>query len=361
MENNKQIQKAGENSQQYQIGTVVVNQGITEERVRDIFQEMIHLALQIYTNDAYEVALKRIAKLEEKILPKLSKIEGMLPAFGDPAYQFLLRKAQQTAAATEREDDYALLSELLAYHVQKGKDRKNRAAIFRTVEMIDQIDNDALCALTVAHAVIRYGPAVTNLQKALDMLDSLFSQLIYQELPDGIRWLEHLDILGAMRTNEAGKLRKLPDYYPQRLNGIVCIGIKNGSDDHKIAIDILKDAQISTDFLVSNECLEGYKRLNINNEDSIKTLVFDIEGERIPLSNAQIEAVTNVLALYCKDAKLQNLVKENFIQSWDSHETLYKLRIWWESIPWSFRITGVGEILAHINAKRCSPQLPDYL
>ena len=33
----KQIQKAGENSQQYQAGTIIINQGTTEERVKAIF------------------------------------------------------------------------------------------------------------------------------------------------------------------------------------------------------------------------------------------------------------------------------------------------------------------------------------
>ena len=117
MESSKQIQKAGENSQQYQASTIIINQGVTEERVRAIFSEMIPTALQAYTSDAYALANQRIGKLEDNVWPKLDKVDGLLQAFADPAFQILLRKAQQAAAATEREDDYALLSELLVCHV----------------------------------------------------------------------------------------------------------------------------------------------------------------------------------------------------------------------------------------------------
>ena len=106
MESSKQIQKAGENSQQYQASTIIINQGVTEERVRAIFSEMIPTALQAYTSDAYALANQRIGKLEDNVWPKLDKVDGLLQAFADPAFQILLRKAQQAAAATEREDDY---------------------------------------------------------------------------------------------------------------------------------------------------------------------------------------------------------------------------------------------------------------
>ena len=189
MGNDKQIQKAGENSQQIQAQTVIVNQGISEERVRTIFSEMLPYALQEYTCDAYAEASQRIGKLESNILPKLDKVGGLLQAFADPAFQILLRKAQQVSAATEREEDYALLSELLVCHVQKGADRKNRTGINRAIEIVDQIDNDALCALTVAHSVTRYLPTVGGCLEGLCALDTLFAKLMYQALPAGAGWL----------------------------------------------------------------------------------------------------------------------------------------------------------------------------
>ena len=64
MESNKQVQKAGENSKQVQVETLIVNQGISEERVRTIFSEMVPHALEIYTNEAYAIANQRIVRVK---------------------------------------------------------------------------------------------------------------------------------------------------------------------------------------------------------------------------------------------------------------------------------------------------------
>lgn len=123
MEEVNQLQKAGKDSQQIQIGNVIINSaGITEERARAVFNEMIPQALANYTEEAQKIATERVNKLEERIMPQINQVEGLLPAFADPAFQVLLRKAQQKAAITERENDYDLLTELLVCHVQKGND-----------------------------------------------------------------------------------------------------------------------------------------------------------------------------------------------------------------------------------------------
>ena len=46
---NKQVQKAGDGSQQFQMVNPTVNIGITEERARAIFTEMNAIARQNYT------------------------------------------------------------------------------------------------------------------------------------------------------------------------------------------------------------------------------------------------------------------------------------------------------------------------
>lgn len=361
MENSRQIQKAGQNSQQYQAETIVINQGVTEERVRAIFVEMIPTALQAYTSDAYSLANQRIEKLENLVLTRLDKVDGLLQAFADPAFQILLRKAQQAAAATEREDDYALLSELLICHVQKGSDRKNRAGINRAVEIVEQIDNDALCALTVAHAVTGYLPVSGDCKEGLQVLNSLFYQLLYQELPSGNAWLDHLDVLGAVRISILGKMKTVSEYYTTQLSGYACVGIKADSDDYKKAVEMLENVQISKNFLVTNDCLDGYVRLGIRNDSEIDDLTFNIGPNRIPLMKNQEDAIKQVWKLYSKDSNLQKQATDNFMRLWDSFESLHKVRLWWERIPNAFQITRVGQILAHTNAKRCSSDIPDLI
>jgi len=119
---NKQTQQAGEGSQQIQATnvTIINNSGPTEEQVKKIVNDLIPVAIKEYTEEARETANERIAKLENCILPRISQVDGMIESFSDPAFQRLVVKAEQEAAASEREADYDLLTELLVYHVQKG-------------------------------------------------------------------------------------------------------------------------------------------------------------------------------------------------------------------------------------------------
>ena len=148
MDINKQTQQAGEGSQQIQATnvTIINNSGPTEEQVKKIVNDLIPVAIKEYTEEARETANERIAKLENCILPRISQVDGMIESFSDPAFQRLVVKAEQEAAASEREADYDLLTELLVYHVQKGDNRKNRAGVLKATEVVDLIDNNALCA-----------------------------------------------------------------------------------------------------------------------------------------------------------------------------------------------------------------------
>lgn len=364
MEISRQSQTAGDNSQQIQLGNVtnltIVN-GITEEHAKEIYREMNRQTMALYTQDARDEALRRIGVLEKQVLRRSEDVEGLLEAFADPAFQILLAEAQKRAASTEREADYQLLSELLVCHVQKGACRTNRAGINRAVEIVGDIDTNALCALSVAHAVESYAPITGNISAGLCILNEMFSKLMYEELPKGNKWLDHLDILGAARLASFGEMKKLCEYYADTLTGYVCTGIERTSDDYKKAVDILTKVHISANIMVDNECLDGYVRLNIRNRAAIKDLSFDSRDGKVPLSTEQIDALEQVWALYAKDNKLKQQVKNKFAELLNGFEALSKLQQWWDGIPGCFDITQVGRVLAHTNAKRCDPNIPDMI
>lgn len=361
MENNKQIQKAGDGSQQVQAQTIIVNNGITEERARAIFTEMNELALQEYTNDAYKIATDRINCFENRLMPRILSIENSLPMFADPAFQFQLKSAQKTAAATERQDDYALLTELLVCHIQKGNDRKNRAGISKAVEIVDEVDNDALCALTAAHALGTLIPRSESIKGGLETLDGTFSKIIYEELPSGDQWLDHLDILGAIRTVHFVKLKPLEQYSVERFEGYSCIGIERNSDNFKKAEEYLAKVALNDSILVDNECFEGYVRLPIIKRKYINDFLVSNGDNYRHINDAEKKALESIWELYENDAQKLTEVHNNFMKLWDSFESLKKLHVWWNDIPYSFSITQVGTILAHTNAKRCDKSIPDLI
>lgn len=364
MESSKQIQKAGDGSHQLQMVNPTFNVGITEKRAREIFSEMNAIARQNYTQDAYELAMKRVGMFEELLMNKIEQVDGMLEAFRDPSFQFLLVEAQKRAAASDRESDFEMLTELLAHRVEKNSDRKTKASISKAVEIVDQIDDDALCGLTLVYAINSWATTSGNISHGLTMMNNLFSSLCYRELPSGFDWVYHLDILDAVRSSSIGTFKKFKEYYTAIFTGYTCVGIRRDSEAHAKALEILREAQLPFDLLVPHELNEGFMRLNVRDKASISDVELyavhnmQVVGKR-KVSIQEVDALNQVWDLYSTDAQLTENVKKAFMEKWDTYETLRLIRIWWESIPHSFTITPIGKALAHANAQRYNNGVPD--
>ena len=250
---------------------------------------------------------------------------------------------------------------MLVCHIQKGANRKTRASIGLAIDIVDSIDNDALCALTVAHAVNTYLPVSGLCTEGLSILNGLYSKLIYQELPTDKNWFDHLDILGAIRITPFGGMNKIPDIYQNALNGYVCVGIKKDSDVYKQAVEKLTAVRLDANILVDNELLDGYVRLPIRNKDSILELSMIINGIPRGINKLEIECLNEIWNLYSQDGSLQEETNKKFAETWNSFEYLDHLSKWWNSIDIAFSITQVGITLAHTNAKRCDHGIPDLI
>jgi hypothetical protein len=357
------IQKAGDNSKQIQVHNINVINGVDEKRAREIFDEKYCLAKKDFTAEALRVANYRVKELEDKLIPKIEAIDGGLKAFADPSFQLLLVEAQKSAAATERPVDYDLLSELLVHRIEKGFDRHIRTGIHRAIDIIEDISDEALLGLTIVHSLSTFTPSTGNILEGLDVLNNMFGKIIYSHLPKGYQWIEHLDILDAIRINQYGKFNPIEDIYTKGLSGYTKIGIRKNSENHKKAIAILESNCLSSSNLIVEHALNnGYVRLNLCNELSLNYMLLSVNiGSQvinIPLSTQQKEAMTSLYTLYDNDEVIANQVVTEFIKQWDLRENLRKLKEWWREIPKSFSITSIGRVLAHANAQRCDSNLP---
>lgn len=363
--NEKQVQKSGDNSQQLQANTIIFNSGIEEKRAREIFMEMYGVSRRDLTDEAIAIATQRVKEFENDLMPKLRRIEGAMNAFSDPSFQFLLTNAHKTAAATERKMDYSLLSELLIQRIQKGSSNQVRAGISRAVEIVDEISDEALLGLTVAFAIEKYAPVTGNISEGLDVLNNLFEKIYYATLPVNTEWLEHLEILNAVRLSSFVSLKKLEEYYSDKLNGYCVTGIKHNSENYLKVIEIMKELVIPRDILVSNDLNKEYVRLNIVDESSIEELsliVPSFDGTGIFInrnfSEEQKQALHEIFKMYDEDENLKQEIKNKFSEELKKRPYLNKIREWWNEITISFNITAVGRVLANSNAKRCDESLP---
>jgi hypothetical protein len=354
-------QKAGDNSTNIGVGGDFYQVGVSEQRVREIFDEKINIAVAQFSNEAKVIATERINNFLTILLPRMSE-SGALGAFVDPDFQILLLEAQKSAASTEREPDIKLLTELLVHRFNKKDDRSAKIGISKAVSIVHQIPDQALLGLTAFYAVFRFIPAAGNIEQGLDVLDDLFMRIMYDTLPEGTNWLDDLDVLGTIRFDRFGELKKIEKYYPYRLSGYTCEGILENSVQYNEIINIFKENEIAPDgFLVKHILSMNHLRLNIVNKDHIKKLIISkINGEsvEIDLTEQQRQVLIIIAEKYMKiDTPLQQNI-ELFMKLWDERPRLKLLKDWWNKITAPVNITPVGRVLAHANAQRCDNRLP---
>ena len=353
MSKKKQIQTAGDNSVQAQFGNME-NCNITindQNLIRAIATEVCSKEmLNLYrtcTQDALEMANKRDKMFAETFIPRIENIESAINSLKDPDFQFMIQEARETASKTDRKEDWELLSDLLIYHIEKGQSRFIDAGIKRAIRIVNEIDLDALSALTVACALKYYSLRSSKFKEGLIVLNNLFGVLLYSKLPTGNEWLDHLDLLGAVRVLPTIRLNKSREYLCSKCSEFVCVGVKKGTEEFDKIIEFLKMNNIPFSVLVDNECLDGYMRLNIDNNTE--------------LSQEEKEVLLQAQSYYTNDNAAMQLACDNFIQMWDSFENLKSVRAWWDAIPNGFDISCLGRVLAQTNLKRIDQSLPDLI
>ncbi|CAI4153857.1 conserved hypothetical protein [Alteromonas macleodii] len=362
----KQSQKGGDGSTNIQTEQMIVQVGIDEKRAREIYQEMNLQLKKDYTDEALKVANQRVSEFENRLMPKMEEVEGALEAFADPSFQILLVEAQKTAAASERPADYDLLSELLIHRFQKGENRIVRAGISRAVEIVDEISDDALLGLTCFHAVNTFLPVTGDIAQGLDLLDELFGKIFYGKLPVGRDWLDHLDILDAVRLSSFGGLKKIDQYYPEQLSGYVDAGIRKDSDNFAKAMEILNTNALPRNILVEHALNSEYVRLPVLAKHQIDSLTliqqFPHAGQlmqrQVALTETQKQALYAIYDLYDSNADIKNENTKVLMELWDKRFNLKALKSWWNNLNVGIQITSVGRVLAHSNAQRCDKHLP---
>ncbi|MPM80870.1 hypothetical protein SDC9_127921 [bioreactor metagenome] len=238
------------------------------------------------------------------------------------------------------------------------------------MKIVDEITDEALLGITVSYSVSRWIPTNGYLDDALNKLNSLFGKIIYAPLPKGREWIEHLDVLDAIRIESLGSLKKLDQYYTKILSGFVDVGIDKQSENYQKATEIIKNANLPNDILCDHELIPGFVRLQIININRLDLLSFyrllkiDSNGREtmlktmIEVTDSQKEAIKKIYTLYNSNSELKSQNISKFMEKWDEHENLKQLRNWWDAIPVLYTITPVGKVLAHANAQRCDPTLP---
>ena len=114
------------------------------------------------------------------------------------------------------------------------------------------IDNDALCALTIAFVLDNFYQSQVMQKEGIEVLSQMYNALIYESLPSNLDWLDHLDILGVIRITPFSQMNKIEDIFTRRFDGCVSVGIKKGTEEYESALQIIQSIGLNKNILVDN-------------------------------------------------------------------------------------------------------------
>ena len=345
MSDGSQTQRAGSHSQQLQVfGTVNVT-GVSEERAREISRENFREMYAQYSAESHAVASERVEKLDEKYIAQLAE-DGLLQALADPAFQVTLRKAQLGAVSSERESDYELLASLLQDRAARPENRPIRAGINRAVEIVDQLDDQALAGLTVFQTATGVGTTNARLDSSLDLMEQVLEQVMRgQQLPHGTDWLEHLEVLDAVRIEDVRSFLDFSTMWSDRHKSMLSVGIPAGSEE-----DLRGQAELTelTPYItvVSHELKPGYNRFPTEYAEKVLELLKNDQ-----LTPDEVEQVRTIARdTYGADQTDTNLIPA-FMAQVRSRPYLRAFEEWWGTLSVHFAVTSVGRVLARANAR----------
>lgn len=340
-------------------------QGLTEDKVTEIIDKKLEMlnTIQVFTQEAYNRAERRVKKLEEIVIPRIAKIDETLGVFADPSFQSVLNDAVKVAAQIDEVESYKLLSELLAHKVEKPNDKSVKMDVIYAIDVIDKITDEALQAITVFVALQSWMPASGIISQGLSTINNIYSKLIFSDLPTDDKWIDQLDILKVLRIQSFGRFPSLSELQKRLFSGYVVCGIPKNSEKLNEIYQLIDDCSIPRSCLIENELDSNYYRLplvNINNiteMDYFDTNTPFIHG-RIRLNEKQISNIKKIISYYENEGNKLQEISEKFNTKWNSFENLKKIGEWWTKLPCAFGLTSIGKVLAITNAQRIDSTLP---
>ncbi|GAA1942310.1 LPO_1073/Vpar_1526 family protein [Agromyces allii] len=339
----RQVQRAGSGSTQVQGDINVTYTGMTVAEVwslMTVFDQQVIQARE-HEQQARATLELRLQAFEGRLIPSLAE-HGLLDAFADPAFIRALKKAQEAAASTEREADYDMLTALLKDRAEHPRDRPKLAGIERSIEIVDRVDDEALRGLTVFVALTGWRPGF-DISGGLDAYDKALASLLDGPLPMGSDWLDHLDILDAVRLNTLSSMKDFDTYVAERMPGFLAPGADAAAAPTTIG-GAFPDMRWG-ELIGPHDLIPGKIRVRTLDEESLRV---QFAGQPQDLIDAIVEGAKRDFGLGQQDADAH----AELMRRIRAMPALGPIAEWWGQIPSAFGLTVVGRTLARANLYR---------
>lgn len=346
MTGSEQSQKAGQGANQMQVaGDYIVNVGITEERAQEISLATARQVVEDFAVESHQIIQARVESLDERVIHQLSDA-GALDSFADPAFIRSYRRAQEGAASSERPTDYDMLAALLTDRAKNPRERPSVAGIDGAIDIVDRVDSEALRALTISNAVSQWTPVGLFVGTGLQVLESVFESLIDGPLPEGANWLDHLDVLNAVRRNTLGGLKTMEQYYGEQLVGYITPGVAAGAIPEFVGADLAEEPWPV--LVLPHELRPGFFRLGVTN---VPELEKQLRGAG--KSDGYIETVVSQAATVFGLGQQDDSLRTDLMSRIRALPSFGLVAEWWDrQAANGYYITPIGRALARANAFR---------
>ena len=361
MEINNQSQKAGDNSTLMQASTInnYTIIGIDENQARDICKQQCAIAIQNWSIEANKLANERIQKLEDKVLPLLAAHDKSLQCFANPSFQIAIRKAQISAACSEEENNIDILADLLLHRVQQSNNKERVLGITKAIEIADQVSPIAIVGLSLYYAIDRFKPISNDIEECIDAMENLYGNIIGDiTLPRGNEWLEHLDLLSAVRlSNFRLALEKFKEYFPTKWNEKFPLGIKADSDEYQTFINEFQRVELPLCF-IKNPLKDGYMIMQPTIAKDVEDICLINGAFKKELNPHQKDVMSKALERFNCSGAEDSEIQETFIKKWNERDILRKISEWWNALGTPIFITPLGVALTNAYIHGKDPSAP---
>ena len=351
----------GDNNTQEHIenqNIININIPLDEVKIRQISSQTAREIAKEYFVLGQDLANSRMQNLEDVVMNRFKSIENGYFAFSDPSFILSYRKAKIQSAITDEESSYQMLSELLVHRHEKRDQKYSKTAIDGAIEIVNQIPDASLVALTIFTCINNnILPTVNQLDAGLRILSNLYSSILICDLPIDSKWMDQLDILKAIRIDNVNKFKTFKEIIGDLMSNYSKAGIKKDSQEYIDALEIEKRNNIK--ILIKNALMdEEYYILPVFEKSQINKLTFYSNGKNVYPPKEVFDAINSLMDLYTKDKSANEKALNSLIDKIDGFVSLKKIHMWWDSLSNACYLTEIGRVLGHANAQKCYKGFP---
>ena len=345
------------------INNINIINGVTKAEVLNLIKDSRKETIAEAKEIAKEITCERITIFTNKFCSELDDIKSYLNIFKKPEVCTFLSECCISAAQTDQDSDYDILSKLLIERIKNDGDKFTCCSLKYAVKTIPDLDDDSLLSLTLYYCVFYLKTDVLKSSQIFQILDNLYGNILCKNLPEKINWLEQLDILKCIRISQFYIPIRFIDIFEKKYTSLFDVGIKENSENFFKTIQLLKDNNIPLKIFIPHEFNPGYYRLNIASESDIDSkLVFvtNIPEKVILLTLEQKNTLHKIYNLYETDKELRKNISINIENVLNNYPHIKTVIDWMDKIKSNFVMTPIGVMIGNANARIYSKDIQVY-